>query len=831
MNSDNLTGTSVLIVDDELANLSLLVEAVTEQGFTALPLADGMDALATAQREKPDLIILDAQMSGLDSFEFCRCLKAQEATRQIPVIFMVDHLSETAEKAKGFAAGALDCLTKPLQKAEILARVIIHLTIAQLQKKLQAQNVQLYQEITRRQQVEATLQQARDELEVRVEERVAELLWTNAARLQDISERKQAEAALRESEARYRAIIEDQTELVARSRPDGTMTFVNDAYCRFFGKSREQLIGANFMTFILEADRPVVQEKFTRLSPENPVGMDEHQEIRADSNIRWLQWTDRGIFDEAGRLIEIQAVGRDVTERKEAQEALRESEQRLELALKGADLALWDWNIQTDALIFNERWVEMLGYTLAELEPEGHSWDERIHPEDEPGVLAALQAHLEGQTSFFEAEYRLRTKAGDWIWVLDRGKVVEWDKTGSPLRAVGTHLDITSRKRLEEQLQQAQKMEAVGRLAGGIAHDFNNLLTVIGGNCELILNDLDHHNPFRQDLEQIKQASQRAAALTRQLLAFSRKQLLQPQVLNLNILLINMDQMLRRLIGEDIDLVTLPCQKLGLVKADPGQIEQVVLNLAINARDAMPQGGKLILETSNVELDEAYASNHIGVTPGPYVMLAVTDTGIGMDEATKAHIFEPFFTTKAIGKGTGLGLATVHGIINQSGGHISVYSEPGQGAVFKIYLPQVEATEEAPKTRQIRAKPGRGVETILLVEDEDMVRDLARHVLIRAGYTVLEARHGAQAIEIYKQRANRIDLLLTDVVLPDGMSGREVAKRLADLSPDIKVLYMSGYTDDALIQHGMLVPSLAFLQKPFTPHNLLRKVRKVLDVS
>jgi signal transduction histidine kinase/ActR/RegA family two-component response regulator len=380
----------------------------------------------------------------------------------------------------------------------------------------------------------------------------------------------------------------------------------------------------------------------------------------------------------------------------------------------------------------------------------------------------------------------------------------------------------------QEQLTQARKMEAVGRLAGGIAHDFNNLLTVMIGRTQLLLRQLPTGDPVRPAVELVEETADRAADLTRQLLAFSRKQILQPAVLNLNAAVASMGEMLHRVIGEDIALVTALDPTLGCVKADPSQIEQIVINLAVNARDAMPQGGRLTLETANVELDAAYARTHVGVQPGPHVMLAVSDTGVGMDQGTLGRIFEPFFTTKGPGKGTGMGLATVYGIVNQSGGHLWVYSEPGHGATFKIYLPRVDQAAEPASPRAASAPIAEGRETILLVEDEARVRQLACDILQASGYTVLEARHGHAALEVCQNHTGTIDLLLTDVVMPS-MNGRELAERLAPLRPDMAVLYTSGYTDNAIVLHGVLDARTVFLQKPFTPDALARKVRQVLD--
>ena len=380
----------------------------------------------------------------------------------------------------------------------------------------------------------------------------------------------------------------------------------------------------------------------------------------------------------------------------------------------------------------------------------------------------------------------------------------------------------------QEQLTQARKMEAVGRLAGGIAHDFNNLLTVLIGRSQLLLRRLGAEDPVRADIELMEHTADRAADLTRQLLAFSRKQVLQPSVLDLNVVVANLAEMLRRLIGEDIALVTALDPALSHVKADPGQIEQIVMNLAANARDAMSKGGRLTLETANAELDAAYARRHVEVRPGPYVMLAVSDTGLGMSPETLTHIFEPFFTTKGPGQGTGLGLATVYGIVKQSDGHIWVYSEPGRGTTFKIYLPRVEEAVDPSVARPRLPEPARGHETILLVEDEPAVRDLARDVLRAHGYTVLEARHGREALLISERHSGPIHLMLTDVVMPE-MSGRELANRLASLRPTMPVIYMSGYTDAAVVHHGVLDPGTTFLQKPFTPDALARKMRQVLD--
>jgi nitrogen-specific signal transduction histidine kinase len=402
---------------------------------------------------------------------------------------------------------------------------------------------------------------------------------------------------------------------------------------------------------------------------------------------------------------------------------------------------------------------------------------------------------------------------------------------------LGTGIDISERKRaekemaeLQEQLRQSQRMEAIGQLAGGVAHDFNNLLTIIKGNSQLSLMGLKgEDSSLRRNIEEIMKATDRASGLIRQLLAFSRRQAMEMKVIDLNMLITDLGKMLRRVIGEDIELVTILAEDLGRIKADPGQIEQVILNLAVNARDAMSEGGKLIIKTQNVEIDEDYVWAHVGVTSGSYAMLSITDTGCGMTPEVKDHLFEPFFTTKEVGKGTGLGLSTVYGIVKQSRGNIWAYSEPGRGTTFKIYLPWVDEPLKERSTRVLGEESPRGHETVLTVEDEEEVRKLAVQMLIRQGYAVFEASHGEEAMRVARDHAQEgIDLLLTDVVMP-GMSGRELAEKLGSLLPKMKVLYMSGYTDDAIVHHGVLEEGVNYLPKPFTLDSLARKIREVLD--
>jgi PAS domain S-box-containing protein len=467
-----------------------------------------------------------------------------------------------------------------------------------------------------------------------------------------------------------------------------------------------------------------------------------------------------------------------------------------------------------------------LGWPLPQM--LGRSIFDFIHPDDRETVSASMTETLNQPRGSVSQEVRFQHSDGDWR--IMEGVGVNRLDDPSVGAIVVTARDITERRKLEDQLRHAQKMDAVGQLAGGVAHDFNNLLTAILGYCSLILDEVPEGSPMRQDLIEIQSAGERAASLTRQLLAFSRRQMLQPQVVDINLLVRQLEKMLRRLISEDVVLITALAADLRPVRVDPASIEQILVNLAVNARDAMPLGGQLTIETANVEIDEAYVVTHVAMKAGPYVMLTVGDTGVGMDAAIRARVFEPFFTTKEQGRGSGLGLATVYGMVKQSGGYIWVYSEPGHGTVFKVYLSPAQ-TRVLPRTTDT-GKPGdsaHGWETVLLVEDEDAVRTLAREVLRRHGYVVLEARHGVDALRVAERHTDDIHLMVTDVVMPH-MSGRETAERLHTVRPTMKVLFMSGYTDHALM-HRELTPGSSFLQKPFTPDAFARKVRHVLDSS
>ena len=507
-----------------------------------------------------------------------------------------------------------------------------------------------------------------------------------------------------------------------------------------------------------------------------------------------------------------------------AQQAVKASEANFRSLVENAPYGICHCEVNGQLVEANPALIAMLGFRNAdELLRRNLAADIYRDPEQREVLLERFRSGL----SFDKVEMQ---------WTRQDGSAMVARVSGRPIRDTHKTLsfelyaeDITEQRALEQQLRQSQKMEAVGRLAGGIAHDFNNLLMVISGYCEFLLQTLVPEPSLRGFAQEIANAADRATSLTRQLLAFSRKQVLTPKVLDLNAIVSEHLKMLPRLIGEDIDLVTLPAEGLGQVKADPGQIEQVVMNLVVNARDAMPGGGKLTIETANVTLDEAYARRHPGVTPGDYVMLAISDSGMGMDMETQSHIFEPFFTTKGQ-KGTGLGLSMVYGIVKQSGGYVWVYSEVGHGTTFKVYLPRVEEAQEKLALHPAPAGPYPGHETILVVEDEPQLRDLTRQFLVSHGYGVLVAENGAAAIDVAKRHSGNIDLLLTDIIMPV-MNGRELAQRMAVLRPQARILFVSGYTENAVWRNGTIESSVNFLQKPFTLDALTRKVRAVLETS
>lgn len=640
--------------------------------------------------------------------------------------------------------------------------------------------------------------------------------------LRDITERHQMEAALRAGEERYRTLAEAAHDYIFVISRQGTIEYVNSYAARQFSLRSEEVIGRRREDFLPPEVSECQQEALARILETGEAAYIEANTLLPGSEV-WLGARLVPLRNEAGQVASVLGVARDITEQRRAGEALREANDTLRALISASPVGIVLleptgtvklWNLAAERM-FGWSEAEVLGRRLPII-PQGKEGEHR----------ALLERVLRGE-EFKGVEVVRRRKDGSTVDIsVSTGALL--DAQGKVRGIVGIMTDVSERKHLEEQFRHSQKMEAVGRLAGGIAHDFNNLLTAITGYSDLLLNRLGGGDGLRKYVEEIRRAGDRAAALTRQLLAFSRRQILAPQVLDLNATVAGVDKMLRRLIGEDIELITRCEADLGRVMADPGQVEQVILNLAVNARDAMPAGGKLTFETANVVVDEAEAASRLDVAPGRYVMLAVSDTGCGMEPEVLSHVFEPFFTTKEQGKGTGLGLATVYGIVKQSGGHIEVSSEPGRGTRLQVYLPRVDGVLTPNGARPVRTDLPRGSETILLVEDDETVRRLVREILRGSGYRVLETRGGDQAVLLSERYGRPIHLLLTDVVMPQ-MSGRELAEGVARSHPEAKVLYMSGYTDAAVVHRGVPDTGGAYLQKPFPPEALARKVREILD--
>jgi two-component system cell cycle sensor histidine kinase/response regulator CckA len=633
--------------------------------------------------------------------------------------------------------------------------------------------------------------------------------------VRDVTERKRAEEDLQAAKEEWEQSFNALTDYICILDRSGAILRANRAMRDQFEPALGELIGQDYRLVYCGTPTPdppppcaATLSAGTQVTFEGPLPALDG----------WYHVVSLPLFGRGGQWGAVSVV-RDVTGQKRFEERVREQAALLDLAhdaikVTDTDGRIRFWNRGAERL-YGWTAAEVLGRNVESLLYRGHGEERR----------ECIRRVLEDAE--WAGELRQVTRTGKEILAHCSMSLVR-GPAGEPAGVLMICSDVTERARLEQQLRQAQKMEVVGRLAGGVAHDFNNLLTVINGFSDMAMEELPTDHPARGMIEEVRRSGDRAAGLTRQLLAFSRQQVLESKVLDLSQAVRDAGRMLRRLIGEDVELTIVPAESQVRVKADPSQVEQVLLNLAVNARDAMPTGGRLTVETGEVELDEAYAASHPDVRPGRYALLAVSDTGQGMDESTKSRIFEPFFTTKEAGKGTGLGLSTVWGIVKQSGGHVEVYSEPGGGTTFKVYLPATQEAGQACKRHSIYREAGHGNETLLLAEDESGVRTLARLALTSAGYAVLEAGRPEEAVEIARTHQGPIQLLVTDVVMP-GMGGRQLAEQVATLRPGVKVLYLSGYTPDAVVRHGVLQADVAFLQKPFSIRALTRKVRDVLD--
>lgn len=655
-----------------------------------------------------------------------------------------------------------------------------------------------------------------------------------------------AQDALRQERDRAQRYLDTPEVILLALDLEGRITLINRYACSILGWAADELTGLGWIdTCIPVRMRAVMTKRFQDIFAGKPTAR-ENPIITKSGEERLVEWRSTLLRDDAGDVCGTLSSGSDITERRqvetalhkttadllertkmleEREAALRQSEERKAYALAAARMGLWELDTVSHELTWSPTMAAVFGRRPEQSPKNADEFLALIHPDDRRLVETSLSQAAAAGTDFTE-EFRIVWPDGSAHWIAGRARISRGDD-GKSQRWLGVGMDIGERKALEAQFQQAQKMEAVGQLAGGVAHDFNNLLTSILGYSGFVIDTFGPQDRRRADMEEVVKAGQRAAGLTRQLLAFSRKQVLQPMKLDLNALVTGMHPMLSRLIGEHVELIPNLAPDLATVRADPGQLEQVLMNLVVNARDAMPAGGVLTIQTANVDLDQSFM-NEVVIRPGAYVMLAVSDTGVGMTEATKSRLFEPFFTTKGPGKGTGLGLATVYGIVKQSGGYVWVFSDLGKGTAFKVYLPRADEGGDIAPHIVPEHGTSAGTETVLVVEDDEAVRLLTRRILEDANYRVVDASNPQQAEVIFDRHPNVFSLLVTDVIMP-GSTGPKLFEQLVGRQPNLKVLYVSGYTDTAIIDSGEIDPAIELLQKPFSANSLKRRIREVLD--
>jgi two-component system cell cycle sensor histidine kinase/response regulator CckA len=661
--------------------------------------------------------------------------------------------------------------------------------------------------------------------------RAVELEAANEQLRREVAERRQAEDSLHKLERQRREALELLQLQIERmplayllSGPDMRYIHWNAAAEHIFGWRRDETLGKHpFDLIVPPPSQPLVADIFKRLQAGDMNAHASYQNLTKTGQLIWCEWHNTPLVTTSGKFVGLLSMAQDITQRRHADEALRVSEQRNRLLIETARDVIFTLDTEGLFTLASPSAVSLAGWHPEET--VGRHFVEFMHPDEVPLLKELFRRTLAGE-NIPTMEARVRMKSGEYVSIEYSSTALVQD--GRTTGILGIARDISERKRLEEQFRQAQKLEAIGRLAGGVAHDFNNLLTVIIGYCELLVELLPADQQCQPYLTEIHRSADRAATLTRQLLAFGRKQMVEPVVLDLGAVVTNVEQMLRRLIGDDVVLAVELAPDLWPVKADPGQIEQVLMNLAVNARDAMPHGGKLTMETANVHRTTPSGQAGDQIPAGDYVCLTVRDTGVGMDNKIRVRIFEPFFTTKEVGKGTGLGLATVYGIVRQAQGTVEVESEPGRGAIFRVLLPRLAPPPAVAATDGLSLEGPTGTETVLLVDDDASVRRLAVQILHKNGYTVLEAHDAVEALRLSDQHSGPIHIVMTDVIMP-AMSGHHLVEQLTQLRPKTRCLFMSAHVDEALKREGPAVDNSAFLRKPFSAANLARKVREVLD--
>jgi two-component system cell cycle sensor histidine kinase/response regulator CckA len=781
-------GPAILVVDDDATQLKLTQVRLRAAGFQVETARSASEALEKVRWWPPAAILSDVLMADVDGFALCRELREEPGLADVPVILLSAHYRTDEDRALAARVGA---------SAFVVRTPSFEDEAAALQRCLQERTT-------------ATIESVDREL-------YEQHLRTNAQQMTRLL------GQARSAEDRYRSLFENASDAITVLTRDGIVLDANRRWGELLGVAPEEMIGRRAAEFLepgYAAARPRECERTLREGVGSADGVPVR---RADGSILYMNFSVTPV--EIGGSSLLFSIGRDVTREILAADALAQAEAKYRSLIERLPDVIWTTRADGVLTMITPNVRQVLGYSSEEIGAEDvETRLSRVHPDDRQQVRQAFERLLAGENETFE--YRRQHADGRWVWLKNR-TIGRYERDGETY-VDGVLTDITEHKRLEESMRQAQKMEAVARLTGGIAHDFNNMLAAILANCHFLMEGLAAHDPRRSDAQEIQAAAERAAALTRQLLAFSRKQRLEPRTVDMNATVVKLEKMLRRLIGEDIELVVKHGDELGAVRVDVGQMEQVIMNLVVNARDAMPQGGRLTIEVRNIELAPTQTAQ-AAVPGGRYVTVAVSDTGVGMDTETKRRLFEPFFTTKDVGKGTGLGLSTCYGILKQSGGHIDVASEPHHGSTFTVYLPRVDAavssSEETPSPDS-----GDGHETILVVEDDPHVRSALRRILARRGYRVLTACNAGEALELAQRHEATLDLVLSDVVMP-GTSGPELIERLSERFDGVRTLLMSGYIDHALLQRANCPLGTSVLQKPFQPEALALAVRQALDAS
>ncbi|HEU4747944.1 MAG TPA: response regulator [Gemmatimonadaceae bacterium] len=819
----------ILVVEDSATQGEALRDALDTKGFDVELVTSGevaLKALESAGSPGFDMVVSDVVMPGIDGYELCRRIKTGNYG-DMPVVLLTS-LTDPMAIVRGLECGADNYVTKPYALPHLLARIRHALdkhTLRTGSKSSMGINVRFLD-------TNFTITSGKEQILDLFISSIEDVVRMNDALLSSQRELAETQKQLEEFAARmarqaqvtaerYSALMHSANDAIFVLERDGRIADANERAAELLGEKRP-LLGRKLLDFGTPESRQQLRDLLESLKETGRVSRSNISFARSNDRVLYcdVSVSKSGDKNEALSLV----ILHDVTERRINEEGLRRSREQLAEAQHVAALGSFEWVIASDTVVWSDETFRLFGVLPGSFVPSYSTFMSYVHPEDRHLLEDALQSAMsEGQA--FAVEYRAVRSDKSVRHFHTRGQIRR-DPTGAPVSIVGSSQDITERKNLEQQLRQSQKMDAIGQLAGGIAHDFNNLLTVIHGNSDLALDSLDSSSSVHGDISEIKRAATSAAALTQQLLAFSRRQILQPRPIQLRAIAMGVERMLGRLLGENIELVLELDEDAGFILADSGQIEQVLINLTVNARDAMPDGGRITISSCSTRINGSKGSE-ICLPPGDYEVLTVTDTGTGMDQATRERIFEPFFTTKPAGRGTGLGLSTVHGIVKQSGGELQVATTVGKGSSFTIYFPRVSTTVVADATR-IRNDASGGSETILLVEDEAALRNLARRVLTKKGYSVFEAGNAEEAIRIHETSGQNFDLIVTDVVMP-GLDSRTMVERIAKMKPGIKVLFMSGYHDDHVMMQSLAGAKIEFLHKPFSPQDLADKVRAVLD--